>query len=220
MYGWKLAEKTYLNKRTVREKYVLDPTETLDHATYLKAYYRVRANVTSLTGNPDVATTEFTDTDYDNIASDDEVYVSHSGTVTISGRYVEVAHKFVFDLTKFVTLPNILTQIEYGWDGYATANYFHVYRKTPTEWKVVSDAVPDTDGDEIEFMETITKMTGVLVDKQFIFGVHGSAFYVDTPITLELNTDYVYVTVTYRVTDLLNSPIVQPKVIGVSGYER
>jgi len=219
MCGWKLAEKTYMNKKTVREKYVLDPTETLDHATYLTAYYGSRSNALTYIGNPDAATTLFTDTMKSNILNDNEVYASTSASVTISGRWAEVAHKFVFDMSKFVKLPVVLKQIEYGWDGYSSTIGGFIFRLTPFGWKVVRTFLPPSDGAGAEWSETLTSLVGVIVNKKFTFGIDIHVSTTEPPVTITLYTDYVYVTVTYKITDLINTPVIKPKVIGVSGYE-
>ena len=220
MYGWKLAERTFINKRTVREKYVLDPVETLDHTTYLTAYKGAKSNATSFTGNPSMATTELSDTEYVNIRTDNGVYIHTSASATTEFRYAETAHRFRFDLRRFVTLPYIVYSIEYGWDGYCSEEIGGLMRRTPAGWETKLSPLPTSDGSGLEFTETITKMIGALVDGYFEFGVQANKGYIDSPVTIDLYTDYVYVTVTYRITDLINTPVIQPKVIGVSGYER
>ena len=220
MNGWKLTEKTYINKNTVREKYMLDPSETLDHATYLSPYYGQRSDVTSRVGNPSFALISFTDTMKNNIVSDNGVYASSTAEASISYRYAEVAHRFVFNISKFVKLPCVLTKIEYGWDGYSTASQGGVYRQTLQGWKLLRSSVPTSDESGLEHSETLTSILGAVVGGNFIFGVYSWVVCTDSPVSVTLYTDYVYVTVTYKITDLLNAPIIKPKVIGVSGYER
>ena len=220
MCGWKLAEKTYINKKTVKEKYVLDPSETLPHTTCLTPYYGARSNAAAPIANPDAATTLFTDTMKENIQTDNEVYASTNANATISGRFAEVAHKFVFDVSKFLVLPTIITKIDYGWDGYCTTTAGKVLRLTTGGWKSVTTSLPTSDGSGMEFSETLTSIIGAVVNNKFTFGINSYLQYTETPVSITLYTDYVYVTITYIISDLLNAPIIKPKVIGVSGYER
>jgi len=220
LVAWRLAEKTWINKRTVKEKYVLDPSETLDHATYLKAYKGSRSNVDTPISNPSFATTELSDTEYGYIQNDDGSYISSYASATQSLKNGEVAHLFGFDLTKFVTLPNVLDKIEYGWDGYLSGGTGMLFRNTPVGWKTIATSLPTSDGSGIEFTETITNMVAVLINKWFWFGVYGACKYLIEPVSITLYTDYVYVTVTYHISDLMNAPIIKPRVVGVSGYER
>jgi len=220
MVGWKLVDKKFMNKRTVREKYVLDPSETLEHATYLTPYYGARSNVTTKIENPSFATTLFTDTMKSAISSDNGVYASTTASAGTLYRYAEVAHRFVFDMSKFMALPNVLTKIEYGWDGYCDSEYGGVFVQIPTGWMKVRASLPTSDGSGFEFAGVLDSIIGVTIDKKFTFGVYGYKISPGETVTVTLNTDYVYVTVTYKITDLLNAPIIKPKVIGVSGYER
>ena len=220
MCGWKLAEKTYINKKTVREKYVLDPSETLDHTTYLTAYYGTRNDAPGRIDNPSFATTLFTSTMKTNIATDNQEYASNTAYAATLYRNAEVAHRFVFDMSKFASLPVVVTQIEYGWDGYSTESQGGVYVRVPTGWRKTLASLPTSDGSGTEFREVLSIPVGVIVDKKFTFGVDSYKMSDGSEVSVTLNTDYVYVTVTYKITDLVNTPVIKPKVIGVSGYER
>jgi len=220
MDGWKLEEKTYINKRTVREKYVLDPSEMLDHATYMTAYYGARDNAMGRIGNPSFAATLFTDTMRNNVASDNGVYVSTTASAATPYRNAEVAHRFVFDVSKFMVPPKVIAKIEFGWDGYSTNAKGGVYVQTPTAWRSVTSSLPTSDGVGFEFKDVLISPVGLTVGRKFNFGVYSYDTATEEEVSVTLYTDYVYVIVTYRFTDLVNTPVVKPKVIGVSGYER
>jgi len=220
MNGWRLAEKTYINKRTVREKYVFDPTEALDPTIYMLAWKGARSGVLERIGNPSFATDDLDDTEKSKIIADNGDYLSTTATASSAGRSAEVAHRFQFDLTKFITLPNVLDKVEYGWDGYVEADSASLMRNSNIGWQTVTSSLPSSDGAGVEFSETLTRRVGVLTNKAFEFGVYAYSVYITGVVTATIHTDYVYVTVTYHVSDLLNAPIIRPKVIGVSGYER
>jgi hypothetical protein len=198
---WILVRRENLGNGKVRDTWILDPTVII---TPTIAYKGVGNNVTSHPGNPSGATTEFTSTEYSNIASDDGVYASHSASANTTGRYCWVAHRFTFDLTQYNTGGKRVTGLTYKWDGYRSGGYlaYHSYHKETTGW-VQDVEIPTSDGAGFEITKTIANVSASIINNTFEFGVYVADQFVGETVTVYIYTDYVELEVTYEI-DILD----------------
>jgi len=220
MSEWKLVKRERLAGNLYRDKYVLDPSVTITGKDVEHAWYGTRSNADTEYGNPEFADIEFTDTEKQTIDSDDGNRVSHSASATQQYKYAEVAHKFLFDTYSVLPTNVILKSITYGWDGYASGYIRKIMRFTRGGWEDTGVSAPTSDGSGVEFEETLTNLDWVLIGGKFKFGVYVSDAYIDSSISVSLHTDYIFLTVTYETSNLIQTPVINPRVIGVSGYER
>jgi hypothetical protein len=201
---WILVRRESLGNGKVRDTWILDPTVII---TPTKAYQGSASNATSHPGNPSQAITEFTSTEYSNIASDDGVYASLYATANVANRYCWVAHRFTFDLTQYNTGGKRVTGLTYKWDGYSPGGSlaYHSYHKETTGW-VQDVAIPTSDGAGFEITKVITNVSASIINNTFEFGVYVADIYIDTAVTVYIYTDYVELEVTYEI-DILDEGV-------------
>jgi hypothetical protein len=171
------------------------PTAVLIPSTTNKAYKYSASNATSAITNAGVATTEFTATEYTNVSSDNAVYVATSASVSLSGRYANVAHRFTFDLSAYTNI----TQIEYRWDGYASETSGKVQHKETSGWVTDFTTTPTSDGAGFERTKALTNISDIVISNVFEFGLYMSVGYFGEPYSIYLYSDYVEIEVTYGV---------------------
>ena len=81
--------------------------------------------------------------------------------------------------------------------------------------------LPASDGSGWEAEYTTPSMVSTLTDKKLEWAVYASCTSDGSSVCYaKIRTDATQIEVAYHITDLLNAPIIKPKVIGVSGYER
>lgn len=188
---------------TITDKWVLDPVVILKPTgTPHKAYGYAVSNATIPISNPSAATTEFTSTEYENIASDNAVYTTRVASATTLGRYANVAKRFVFDLSPYEGI----TQIVYRWDGYGAVTCDLVaakaQHKETTGWVDDVTSIPNSDGAGFEISVTLTNISSIVIGGIFEFGLILVGLFLETSGSVTLYTDCVEVEVIYTgVTD-------------------
>ena len=210
--------RQYINKNTIVETILIDPEEYVDPSQFLTAYKGSQPNTTSPYPNPEIATTEFTDTEKSKLLNNDGNTVSSTACATFSGYFCHTVHRFVWDLKRYNTLPNILRKVEFGWDGYSSVGGGIFWHKRLTGWHSETVNIPTSDDAELEIVYIPSSMIGALIDNKLEVAVSTSAQYIDSEVCASLYTDYVYLKVTYIRSALINSPVIQPTVIGGRQY--
>jgi hypothetical protein len=191
---WVLIKKRKNPDGTITDIWAYDPTVTLKPTTVTHpAYQKSASNTTSPVTSPDYATEELTSDKYTAVQDDDTSYLTNTASVSILGRYANVAHLFTFNTAGYENITDITCK----WKGYASdsAGYLKVYKATA--WETWQSPLPTTD---TAYSKSLGNGSAYFYNTSWIkFGLYMTMGYPGEAYAITIKTNYAWIEVTYGI---------------------